>query len=377
MAGAEQTAALHVHGLVGLARRTSLNKDYQHSWQEYDSVWRMLQSGTFGTADDTGRHLASYVRHYRAWNGQMAGALEEATCLDEYRASLREWPENALWHQRTLQGMIRLGRLVEVRRSLEEAYRNVPPHPRRDELLRVRPARTAMNAGAPALTLELLEPILDAPAELYPDLATERDELLGRWAQGISLMELSYRPTALEVTALDASQGRVVFVREAKVSVRRASAAWVARLPELAADARADGPLAALEVLGADLACEARRLISTPSSQLGDRELRRKGAILSLVDALNSDIGLEHAEHRWLVGKIESGRFIPTMRDLPPADLPAALIPESTEGLYFARVPVHRDGAPSGPVAELKPAGRGRSLDDLVSLLSRMSEGEA
>ena len=377
MPNAERTASLHVHGLVELARRTSLDKDYPRAWQRYDSVFRMLQAGAFGAGGDTGRHLVSYVRHYRAWNGQMAGALDEAVCLDEYRESLRQWPENALWHQRTIQAMIRLGRVVEARAALLDAYRDVPYHPRRDELLRMRPARTAMSAGAPTLSLELLDPVLEVPAEVNPGLAAERDELLGRWAQGILLAELSYRPTGIERVGLDALQGRVVFMHETKVSVRKTHATWVARLPELAADARAQGPLAALELLGAELASEARRLVSTPSSSLSDRDLRRKGSILALVDVLNSDIGIDHDEDRWLVGRIEGGRFLPTMRDLPPAEIPPALLPECTEGLYFARVPVYRDGAPRGPVEALKPAGRGRTLDDLLDLLTRMSEDEA
>src|SRR5262249_13464862 len=87
-----------------------------------------------------------YVRHYRAWNGQRAGALDDGACLDEYRASLAGWPDNALFYQRTIEALIRLGRLVEAQEALDAAYEQVPPHPRRDELLRARPARTAPAA---------------------------------------------------------------------------------------------------------------------------------------------------------------------------------------------------------------------------------------
>lgn len=378
LAKAEQTAALHVHGLVELARRTSLGKDFKQAWQQYDGLWRMLSSGTFGTADAAGRHLVSYVRHYRAWNGQRAGALDDAICLHEYQESLRQWPENALWHQRTIEGLIRQGHLQEARTSIAAAYEQVPEHPRRDELLRGRPAWTAMNAGAPLLSLELIEPVLELPAEEYPGVAQERDTLLRRWAQGVSLSEISYRAPAVDTGAPEsAPQGLVVFLRKTNVTVRKTGVAWVARLPELAADGRANVPLAALEGLGAGLASEAYRLISTPSTRLGDRDLRRKGSVLSLVDALNSDIGLEHTEERWLVGRIDDGLFIPVMRDLPAADIPAGLLPESTDGLYFARVGVYRDGAPRGPVEEIKFAGRDLSLDELLRLLGQMSQRES
>jgi len=369
MANAERTAVLHVHGLVDLARRTSLDKQYDRAWSQYDSVFRMLQMGSWGLDDEVGRRLRSYVRHYRAWNGSMAGALDDAVCLVEYQAAVEGWPQNALWHQRAVQGMIRLGRLVDARQAIKNAYEWVGEHPRRDELLRVRPARTALSAGAPLLALELIEPVLDVSAELYPGVADGRDELLRLWAAGIPLAELPFHTG----TGVNGAEGRVVLLRPAKVSVERAANGWVARLPELAKDARAPAPLAAVEALGLHLGEEARRLISTPSSRLSDPDVRRKGHLLSLLDALNSDIGLEHRTDRWLVGRIEQGCFLPVMRDLPQVEVPPALLPESTEGLYFAQVPVYRDGAPSGPVAALEPAGSGRSLDDLIELLARLS----
>lgn len=366
MANAEKTAALHVHGLVDLARRTSRNEDYKEAFQQYDGLLRLMQAGTFGLRDEIGLRLSSYVKHYRAWNGWRAGVLDDATCLGEYTSSLVEWPDNALWHQRTIQGMIRMGRIVEARDGLNKAYRSVPDHPRRDELLRVRPAQTAMSEGAPLLSLELIDPILDAPAELYPEVADGRDELLGRWSHGALLSELPFREEG-------GGDRCVVFQRKAKVSVQPSGIGWVARLPDLAAEGRSTSPLSAVEALARHLGKEILRLIATPSSDLGVQEVRRKGRLLSLVDAMNSDIGIEHAAERWLVGRIEDGRLIPVMRSLPAVEIPASLSPESTEGLYFARVPVYRDGIPSGPVEALKPAGRGRSLGDLVALLADMS----
>jgi hypothetical protein len=368
MASAERTAVLHVHGLVELARRTSLDERYEDAWRQYEGLLRMMQSSTWGLGDETGRRLRSYVRHYRAWNGAQAGALDDATCLVEYQAALADWPENALWHQRAIEGLVRLGRLVEARHAVEEAYQVVEEHPRRDELLRVRPARIALRAGAPLLALELIEPVLEAPAELYPEVADGRDALLQRWAEGLPLSELPWREGEA------GSQGCVVFLRRARVSVQRNMNGWVARLPELGKEGRASSPLAAVETLGRSLGEEARQLISTPSSHLSDRDVHRRGHLLSLVDALNSDIGLERTTERWLVGRVEGGHFVPVMRELPTVELPAGLMPESPQGLYLARVPVYCDGVPSGPVTAMEPAGSGRSLEGLIELLARMSE---
>jgi hypothetical protein len=238
-------------------------------------------------------------------------------------------------------------------------------------LLRIRPARTALRGSAPLLALELIEPVLDLPEELYPEVADGRGELLRCWQEGLLLSELPWHAAGGGV------EGCVVFLRRTKVKVQQTASEWVARLPELDVEGRATRPLGAVDTLGHRLGEEARRLISTPSSRLNDREVRRKGELLSLVDALNSDIGLEHASERWFVGRIEGRGFMPIMRDLPSVELPAALVPESTQGLYLARVPVYRDGVPSGPVLALEPAGSGRSLDELLALLSLMSEGAA
>jgi hypothetical protein len=370
MTSAERTALLHVHGLVDLARRTSLDERYTDAWRQYDGLLRMMQSGPWGFRDDTGRRLRSYVRHYRAWNGVQVGALDDAVCLEEYKAALEDWPQNALWHQRVIEELVRLGHLVEARRAVTNAYVLVAEHPRRDELLRIRPARTALRGSAPLLALELIEPVMDLPDDLYPEVADGRNEVLLRWQEGLMLSELPWH-------AAGGSKGRVVFLRRTRVKVQRTTNEWVARIPELDIEGRATGALSAVNELGSRLGEEARRLISTPSPRLNDREVRRKGHLLSIVDALNSDIGLEHATERWLVGRIEDGRFKPTMRELPPVELPIGLVPESTQGLYLARVPIYRDGVPSGPVSALEPAGSGRSLDELLELLSRMSEDAA
>ena len=370
MGNAERTAALHVHGLVDLARRSSLNERFFDAWQQYDGVLRMLSAGEIGVADRAGQRLVSYVRHYRAWNGFRAGALDDAACLADYQSSVEGWVDNALWHQRVIQSLVRLGRLVDARRAVDAAYAQVEDHPRRDEMLRVRPAGTALAAGALALSLELLEPLLDVAWERSPEVADGRDALLRRWSNGVRLEELSFS------FADTGAEGSVKMLQPLEVRIRHSKDSWAARATGLS-EIRGATPCIALESLGRSLAEEMRRLVATPTSDLGDRDMRRKGLLLSYVDVLNSDIGLERRRERWIVGRVEDRRLIPTLRRLPPIDVPPALLPETTEGLYFVRVPVYRDGIPSGPAEAIESAGSGYSLHELLAQLERMNEQAA
>jgi hypothetical protein len=369
---AERTAVLHVHGLIDLARRTSLNERFSSAWQQYEDVLRMLRASEFSTADQAGQRLLSYVRHYRAWNGSRAGALADATCLEDYEQALQGWRENALWHQRVIQTLVRLGRLVDARRAVEHGYELVEEHPRRDELLRVRPAWTALEAQALQLSLELIEPILDVSPDPFPSVVRGRDAILKRWAQGLDCEELTFRLGGTE------AEGRICFLQPTEVRVRRSSSSWIAELPAIPGmEASAEAPSQALETLARNLGDEARRLISTITPDLSEKDIRRKGMLLSYVDVLNSDLGLRHAPDRWIVGRIEERQLIPTMRRLPPVPIPPELMPETTDGLYFVRVPVYRDGFPSGPAEDIKPAGRGFGYSDLVELLAQMQEDVA
>jgi hypothetical protein len=371
MSMAEHTATLHVHGLIELARRTSLDRRPSEAWRQYDGILRMMQSGRWSTEDPIGRRLHSYVRHYRTRDGALAGMIDNATCLAEYRQALADWPDNALWHQRVIETLIRLGRPIEAVQAMDEAYQQVAEHPRRDELLRVRPATVAMHEGLPILSLELIDPVFDRPPDLYPELVDRCRTLLQRWEQGLAVAELPFR---LEQGDAD---GRVVFHEPMDIELRRAGQTWVARLHGPAIEGRSERPRAAIETLARHLAVETRRLVSTPSGHLGARDVRLKGRLLALVDVLDSDIGLAHASDRWIVGRIEDKKLVPTMRHLPSVQIPDELLPESVAGLYLAHVPVHRDGIPSGPAMELVPAGSGRDTRDLLELLARMSEDAA
>jgi hypothetical protein len=225
----------------------------------------------------------------------------------------------------------------------------------------------------PLLSLEFIDPILDVQQERYPGIAGNCEKVLKHWEAGIEFDELPFQ-------LAPGVEGLVAFHIREKVELRKQRGGlWSARLcrPFPTIEREADRPRAAVEALVSFVGAEARRLISTPTSDLGDKDIRSKGRLLSLVDALNSDIGLHRDTERWIVGRIVDKQLIPTMHDLPPVQIPDALLPESTEGLYFVQVPIYRDGVPSGPAIKIEPAGRGRGTRDLVALLRRLSEDAA
>jgi hypothetical protein len=141
--------------------------------------------------------------------------------------------------------------------------------------------------------------------------------------------------------------------------------------------ARATTALGALARLAQVVAQELQGMIQTPSHRLSDGEVHRKGVLLSLVDALNSDIGLTHRTERWLVGRIEGARFVPVQADLPPIDLAAdgATPIAAPDTLYFARFRARRDGSPEGPPLAWELAGSGRSLAELWGAFLSLSAG--
>ncbi len=363
---AERTASLHVHGLVDLARRTSLNEQYAEAYDQYDRIFGMMQSGPWGKQGQVGGRLFSYVRSYRTLNGSLAGRVDNATCLDEYRQALTEWPDNALWHQRIIETLLRLGRPIEAKQAIQEAYEHVAEHPRRDDFLRARPARTALRANLPLVSLEFIEPIIDAASDVDPEAASNCEFVLREWEQGFELDELPFQ-------LAPGIEGRLVFHILEKVQLRKSRGGWNAKLYRLFMEREAPRPRESIEALVVHVATEAKRLISAWTSDLSDKDIRLKGRLLSVVDALNSDIGLQRDTERWIVGRIVGKQLIPTMRELPPVQIPDALLPESTEGLYFVQVSMHRDGIPSGPVMKIEPAGSGRGTRDLVEFLRRMS----
>jgi len=369
-----RTARLHVGGLVDLARRTSLlgrelPTKYEEARTFYLRISDMLPERGAAGADSTAlRRLRSYVTHYAAYNGKLADLIPNADVLESYQEAVRDWPENALWRQRLISQCLELGRLEEATRAVEDAYRDVRPHPLRDGYLRVQPAWTALKSGSGDFGLWLVQPVIDLLGDTDPGAAQALRDLLDCWESGVELATLRHQG------------GLLVFNSPAVVRVRQEDDVWHARVDASVTVGTADGPHDALQKVADRLADDARRLLREPTWALSERDLRQKARVISIVDVLNSDIGMAFDEHRWLLGRIEDLHFIPIQAE-NHGRLPIA--PSLTHGgldaagLYMGRVPIRRDGSASGAVDRLTPVGSGRRLDELLQALRRVGADEA
>lgn len=355
---ARRTARFHVGGLIRLARRQSLERNYAEARRMYGVIEPLAAQQN---------RLRSYVLHYETMNGLWAGELTRDVVVDGLRGSRELWPENALWWQREAEILLTMGRGRDALELIARAYQSVPGHPRRDLFLRVRPAEHAMTdaVGGFVDALRIIAP-LDGQSLAEDSEARKRvDAIYDRWRDGVELGELGegaqyhlafFAPVPVSVSYLD------------KNDVRAESQA-------LQRIARAPSALQALDKLANVVADDLRTLIQTASHTLSDADVHRKGVLLSFVDPLNSDIGLVHRDTRWLLGRIQDDRFVPVQSGLTPVKLgPEANTPVATTNtLYFAQFPVHRDGVPCGPPHLWKLAGSGRSLSDLQERFRELS----
>lgn len=359
---ARRTATLHATGLIELARRTSIERDYVEARRLYDSILELLEHNHVDAMTDHGKRTLSYVVHYRGFNDERSSDLQSPEALSDYRRSIELWPDNALWRQHEIEAFIARGDRRQAKQRIDDAYAHIDEHPRRDTLLRARPARVAMRRD-PVFALAIIDGI-DIPFEQDPDGAELLAQIYGEWSRGLSLI------------ALQRTHGELLFRTPTRVSAQKRGG-WRAQTLDFHSDVgRGDTALAALRNLADRLGDEVRKLLSTPTHVLEDDQVMRKSELITRIDPLNSDLGLEHATHRWLLGRIEDDSFVPLQRtdfaaiSLPPGvrgGLPA-------HGEYMAKVPVYRDGQPKGPVEQLRPAGSGRSLQELMATLTELRQ---
>lgn len=354
---ARRTARFHLGGLVRLARRTSLEK----RWSEARRLYGIIEP----LAADEPR-MTSYIAHYRHMNGHWCGADPKAVVLAGLTRARALWPENALWWQREVELLLELGRGGDALRTLDQAYAAVADHPRRDLFLRVRPALHAMRVpGAAVEALRILEPLSIGALEEEPEARANWREILRLWARGVEVHEIGGSPP-----------GRLVFHAPVALTLEGLDIDdYRAESRALERAARAATPLGALDKLALEVAKELRGLVETPSTRLSREELHRKGALIGLVDVLNSDIGLVHRTERWILGRFEGRAFVPVQSSLSPVQLgPDVALPRAGAAtLYFGKFPVRRDGIPSGAPTGWELAGSGRGTEELWRRLREMS----
>jgi len=361
-ANARKTATLHATGLIDLAKRTSQNRDWQEARRLYTNIIELLEHKWGELRSTHSRRSMSYAIHYRGYNDERVSQSSSVQVLHDYERSIDLWPENALWRQRQIEAFIRRGDFRRAQASVDAAYSTVKEHPRRDTILRVRPALTATHSEAPLFGLELLAQV-EVTFNQDPEGAGLLNQINDEWDRGVPLR------------AAPRAQGELIFRNPIRVSVQHKNHKWRAQTIDFHSKlGRGDTALAAVRDLADKLGDEARTLLSTPSHLLDDDPLARKSELITYIDPLNSDLGLEHASHRWLLGRLEHDSFVPLQRkDFDPISLPPSVRGDHESlGEYFAKVPVYRDGRPSGPVEELRPAGSGRPLRELLSSLAEL-----
>jgi hypothetical protein len=362
---ARRTATLHTAGLIELAKRTSLERDYIEARRLYGCILELLEHRRVDSMTVHRKRTVSYVVHYRGFNDERSSDLHSPEALDDYRRSIELWHDNALWRQHEIEAFIARGDLRRAKQHIDDAYVHIDDHPRRDTILRARPARTAMRRGAPVFALEIIEGI-EIPFDQDPAGAELLAQVYGDWSRKVSL------------SALPQTHGELLFRRPVRVSAQRRGHGWRAEIHDLHCDlGRGATALAALRNLADRLGDETGTLLSTPTHVLEDEQVTRKSELIAHVDPLNSDLGLRHATHRWLLGRIEDDSFVPLQRtDFDPISLPVEVRGDHpAHGEYMAKVPVFRDGMPNGPVEQLRPVGSGRSLQELMATLTELRQG--
>lgn len=372
---AHRLARLHVAGLVELARRESLDEAFDTAYAQYSRIETMLQqhdtdgscAGDVDGSRSSMQRLRSYVTHYKAYNGSRARLVTNDEALQAYIDAVKAWPDNALWHERVISGHIRLGQIDDARRAVEHAYGQVRVHPRRDAHLRVAPAWTAVEQHVGDFGLELIDPVIGRLEDLDPEAAARLDSLLARYRSGVKIPSLRH------------ARGSLVFTRPVELKLRKHGQRWMATadLQPLLVQGQDDCPGAAVAALAESLVEEAGRLLRAPVYALSEHELACKRKVIGAIDLLYSDLGFKLSDHRWLLGRVEDARFVPSDGDFDALDLVdavrAGLSEPSPPGFYLARTPVGRDGRPTGRVERLEPAGSGRSLSDLLDHVRRVA----
>lgn len=375
---AARLARLSLSGLIDLARRLGRH-DFGAAFRLYDDMYQLrglaVEREQRSSREDSVRRIWSYVTHYRAYYGGRSDALAADEVRAGYEEAIAGWPENALWHQRLIQACIRGGDEDAARDALERADAQVPDtdHPEQPNLLQLRPAGTALRHSMINLGLELIDETWN---DQRPGVQAERRRVLRRLDD-------------LTVETLGPPGERLVLLRPTRLIVQPLGQRWMAALQGLTDfDGVGATPGAAVAALVERLRTRTKALLASRVSWLSDMELAQKTALISTLDLLNSDLGIAFDDHRWVVARVQRGRLCPLdteLGELPIADglqrttsVDDLLDGWSPPGLFAARIPVHRDGQPTGAAADrLEPLGEARDLSDLLHALREVAARHA
>lgn len=352
---ARRTAHFHVGGLIELARQMSVDKEPARAATLYADIDHVLAERleeplAHGARDhdDLGRldRLRSYVLHYKHYNRHWAKLEGIEDTLQGYRSARGLWPDNALWYAHEIAMLFEQGRERDALELREQAYRTVPDHPRRDELLTGRAAVAAFRARRPFTALELLSKMgMSSRRDLA--LAPSWSVILDGFTRGVEFEELPGHGNT-----------RVSFLKPVPATLKETGDEWFFKIEALEVFSREDNPLEAIQKAGDELAASMKRLVFTHVDELTRDERKRKVFLQRHIDLLGGELGLHFRKERWLLGRIEGLCFVPVQRDFESLTLPEEHRTVSEpDKLWFARVGTFRDGRPTGEILELTLAG--------------------
>jgi hypothetical protein len=143
-------ARFGVEILVDLARSQSLRRRYESASSTYETVLALDQQLKKASPAGIDPRARAYALHYAAYNRYRAGsAVSIERTIAQYRESLADWPDNALFWSRLINAYLIAGWYKEGVRARAHAFEQVEEHAEREHLLVVRTTEHLLNRRLP------------------------------------------------------------------------------------------------------------------------------------------------------------------------------------------------------------------------------------
>lgn len=328
--------------LLDTARRLSLGGRYEdrlyaQAAKAYDVVLQ-LEEQVKSRGGTLGRLIVGYATHYKHYNRYKANLESRVETLQGYSKALESWPENALFHSRMMGALLLDDRYADASSEIARAYQAVPPHSRRDAVLR---GRTADKL--------LLRERVEAALLVWDDY--EPDE----WGSLTEQRLFDRLKEGFETARLRSFEKMLVLFEPTHVRFTRATKTWLAHALEESAPGTS--PAAAYSTLIASVRAEVRRLHRTLTHQLDAADRMKKRRLLGQIDLASSGLLDLGDGTTWVYGRLTDAEgAIELVTDAQRSYVvPAEIFPGATgESAYrLARVRTGAAGEPVGPVVEI------------------------
>lgn len=321
------------------------------------------------------QRLRGYARHYLHYNRGYGQLESQAATERGYRGALSDWPGNALFWSRLVRVVCFQDRPATALADLEAAQDAVGDHPQKQTVLVARTVRGLLDKDR----------LVDA-VRIWGDYSADTPYAMEVEQRLHTALEAGWQIRRL---VLDPEQP-LVFVRPVEVRVARGGERWSAEFRGLRAFGYGQTPLEALQALVRTAREEVAALVRAYTSDLAAGDRLRKRLLLGVVDVRASAIDASPLDSYWYCGflvrdregaiwfrtagerdlwfEVPSGLGIDVLEPQPRStgdslfgllfepDLKPVVVDELP---HLARVATDAQGAPTGPVIELRPGFRG------------------